>query len=265
MLDLDAYLERIRWTGELRPTLETLTGLFRAHRRAIPFENLDVLLHRGVRLDLDSLQRKLVRARRGGYCFEHATLFAAVLEALGFELVRHTARVVLLLPRTEAPRTHMFLAVTVAADTFVVDPGFGSLAPDVPVPLADRRDGRGESSHSMLHDGTHWVLRARTAGTVIDCWASPLDADNPVDFEVSNHYTATHPGSPFVNRLMLHAITADGSVSVMNREVTRSRATGTQSSVLADRAALRALLDEHFGFDLPDVESLRVPSIEEWR
>ena len=82
---------------------------------------------------------------------------------------------------------------------------------------------------------------------------------------MSNHYTATHPGSPFVNRLMLHAITADGSVSVMNREVTRSRATGTQSSVLADRAALRALLDEHFGFELPDVESLRVPSIEEWR
>jgi N-hydroxyarylamine O-acetyltransferase len=77
-----------------QPTFETLAGLLHAHMLRIQFENLDVLLGRPVRLDLDSLQDKLVRARRGGYCFEHATLFAAVLEKLGFQPVRHAARVV---------------------------------------------------------------------------------------------------------------------------------------------------------------------------
>lgn len=38
-------------------------------------------------------------------------------------------------------------------------------------------------------------------------------------------------------------------------------ATTTQ---LPDRTALRALLAEHFGFDLPEVETLRVPSIPDW-
>ena len=36
------------------------------------------------------------------------------------------------------------------------------------------------------------------------------------------------------------------------------------STQLADRAALPALLVEHFGFDLPEVLHLRVPSIPEW-
>ena len=62
--DLEAYLERIQWRGDLRPSFDVLAGLLRAHMLHIPFENLDVLLGRPVRLDLDSVQRKLVGARR---------------------------------------------------------------------------------------------------------------------------------------------------------------------------------------------------------
>ncbi|HEY6895457.1 MAG TPA: arylamine N-acetyltransferase, partial [Rhodanobacteraceae bacterium] len=69
MLDLEAYLARIQWNGARTPTLATLRALLQAHMRAIPFENLDVLLGRPVRLDLDGVQSKLVLARRGGYCF----------------------------------------------------------------------------------------------------------------------------------------------------------------------------------------------------
>src|SRR5271154_7614360 len=68
-LDLDAYFRRIDWSGDRKPTLETLAGLIEAHTAHIPFENLDVLLGRSVRLDLDGLQDKIVRAHRGGYCF----------------------------------------------------------------------------------------------------------------------------------------------------------------------------------------------------
>ncbi len=265
-IDLDAYFERIRWRGATPATLETLAALLRAHLRWIPFENLDVLLGRGVRLDLDALQDKLVRSCRGGYCFEHATLFAAVLEALGFAPTCHSARVVLFAPRTASPRTHMFLTVPLAQGTFVVDPGFGSLAPDAPVALVDRDEYRGEAqTHWMARDGDYSALRARTDGKVVDCWVSTLEADNPIDFVVANHYTATHPASPFVNRIMLRALTGDGRVTVMNRDVTIRQGTEIRTFALADRAALRALLVEHFGFDLPEVEALRVPSIEEWR
>src|SRR5271163_3069048 len=89
LIDLDAYFDRIQWSGATEPKYATLAGLLDAHMAHIPFENFDVLLGRSVRLDLEGLQSKLVKGRRGGYCFEHATLFAAVLERLGFEPVRH--------------------------------------------------------------------------------------------------------------------------------------------------------------------------------
>jgi len=264
-IDLDAYFERIEWGGDVRPTFETLAGMLRAHMSRIPFENLDVLLHRPVRLDLDGLQEKLVRARRGGYCFEHATLFAAALEQLGFAPVRHTARVVLLAPRTASARTHMFLTVPLAEGTFVLDPGFGAQAPNVPVAVEDRAMSLSDDeTHWLVRNGRYWVLRVRTDDKIVDAWVSTLEEENPVDFEMGNHFTSTHPNSPFVNRILMRALNADGRVTVMNRDVTIQRENHADSSVLADRPALRALLVEHFGFDLPEVEHLRVPSIPEW-
>lgn len=264
-LHLDAYFERIGWGGATSATYDTLAGLLRAQVERIPFENLDVLLGRGVRLDLPSLEHKLIHGRRGGYCFEHATLLAAVLEALGFVLVRHTARVVMVVPRSHAPRTHMFLTVSLPEGRFVVDPGFGGLAPRVPVPLRDgarvELDG---DLHWMARDEDHWLLRARIDGKDADCWASTLEHDNLVDFEVGNHFTATHPSSPFVTRLMLRAFTPAGRISVMNRTVTQWRNGVVDTRALCDRTELRALLAQSFGIDMPEVGTMRVPLVPEW-
>jgi N-hydroxyarylamine O-acetyltransferase len=265
-LDLDAYLARIGWSGALTEDYATLVRLLDAHMRHFPFENLDVLLGRGIRIDLASVQDKLVRARRGGYCFEQATLFSAVLEKIGFTLMRHTARVVIVAARDASPRTHMFLVVTLPEGRFVVDPGFGALAPRVPVPLENGRVVRvGDEAHWMAHDDGYLVLRTQAKDKTIDCWITTLDRDNVVDFEVGNHFTATFPDSPFRSRIMLRALTPGGRVSVMNRDVTIRRGDAVETAQLADRAALRALLQRHFGFDLPEVETLRVPSIPEWR
>lgn len=265
-IDLDAYFNRIQWGGSTRPTYDTLAQLVGAHMRHIPFENLDVLLGRGIRIDLDSIQRKLVRARRGGYCFEHATLFAAVLEQLGFQPVRHSSRVVLLAPRTEAPRTHMFLTVPLPEGTFVVDPGFGSLAPRVPVPLVDGKQASIEGeTHWMVRDAGHWVLRAQVrSDTPVDAWITTMEQDYPIDYEMANHYTSTHPASPFMNRILMRALTDDGRVTVMNRDATIWRGNTPHKFELEDRRALRGLLLEYFGIDLPEVEHMRVPGVAEW-
>jgi N-hydroxyarylamine O-acetyltransferase len=265
-LDLDAYLARIGWAGPLRADHATLAGLLRAHMDHVPFENLDVLLGHGIRLDLAGLQDKLVHQRRGGYCFEQATLFAAVLERLGFSLVRHTARVVMRLPRHEAPRTHMFLTVQLPEGRFVADPGLGGLACRAPLPLVDGQRVQVEAqTHWLQQEGHYWWLRTlQQNGQPADAWVGTLDPENPQDFEMGNHYTASHPSSGFVNRIMLRAYMPGGQVTVSNRDVTVRGGEQVQTSQLADRAALRALLQQHFGFDLPQVERMRVPSIPEW-
>jgi len=84
MMDLDAYFRRIGYSGSRAPTLETLAALHALHPTAIPFENLDTLRGAPVRLDLDSLERKLVRQRRGGYCFEQNLLLRTCSPRSGF-------------------------------------------------------------------------------------------------------------------------------------------------------------------------------------
>src|SRR5438105_120124 len=92
--DQDAWFKRIGYKGPSTPTLETLRGLIEAHAAAISYESIDVLLDRMPRLDLVSLQRKMIGSRRGGYCFEQNMLFRGGLRALGFDVTSLQARVV---------------------------------------------------------------------------------------------------------------------------------------------------------------------------
>jgi N-hydroxyarylamine O-acetyltransferase len=264
-VDLAAYRARIGWQDAARQDLATLEAVLAAHTRAIPFENLDVLLGRAIALDLPALEAKLVHARRGGYCFEQATLFAAVLEALGFAIERHIARVVLTTPRDASPRTHMFVVVTIDGARYVADPGFGALAARVPLPLEDgRRVAFGHDEHWMARDGDGWKLCATSDGNDLDCWITALEPVPFVDFVVGNHYTSTFAASPFVNRLMMRAVTDDGRVAVMNRDVTIRRDGAIERRQLADRRELRELVATHFGFDLAGIERIRVPGVAEW-
>jgi N-hydroxyarylamine O-acetyltransferase len=251
-MQLERYFERVRWGGATTPTADVLAGLLAHHMREIPFENLDALLGRPPSLEIEAVEAKLVGARRGGYCYEHATLFAAVLRELGFEVRAHSARVVIVSPRNEAPRTHMFLTV----GAYVLDPGFGRNAPRVPVPL----DGTPAGAHRIVRDGADNVLEA--GGQRM--WVSSLEHDIPIDFVMANHFTATHPRSPFTQHLLMRAFTDDGEVRVMNRDATVIRGGKTETSTLADRAELRALVATHFGFDLPEISTLRVPAVPGW-
>jgi N-hydroxyarylamine O-acetyltransferase len=269
--DLDAYLARIgsnvRSCGSLDPpqSIDAIAALMRAHMAAIPFENFDVLLGRGVRVDLDSVFAKLVTDRRGGYCFEHGTLFQAALRAMGVDATAHAARVLLVAPKAEAPRTHMFLTIADGGTTWVLDPGFGGPGPLVPVPLIEGQEARhAHDVHRLVRRDGEWVLEGLIKGAMTPLWTSSLEPQFPVDFALANHYVSTFSESPFVTRLMIRALTPEGRVSAMNRDVTTLRNGVDRKHQLADRIALRTLVASYFGFDMPEIERLRVPSVPEW-
>ena len=91
-LDLSG-LPRVVGLTRRDPGLDALSELHEAHVRAFPFENIDVLLGNHPGVSLEAVQEKFVGRRRGGYCFEHGTLFSAVLERLGYDVRRHLGRV----------------------------------------------------------------------------------------------------------------------------------------------------------------------------
>jgi N-hydroxyarylamine O-acetyltransferase len=134
--DIDAYLTRLSYSGPREPTLRVLASIVSAHAAAIPYEDIDVLLNRGIALDIGVLQQKLVQHKRGGYCFEQNTLLAAALETLGFRITRLGGRVIRGLPvSTETVRGHKLLRVDLPEGPYIADVGFGSLTSTGPLAL----------------------------------------------------------------------------------------------------------------------------------
>ena len=92
-MDLQAYLDRIGFKGPVRPDLATLRAVHRAHQYAVPFENLDVQLRRPVVLDIEPNYDKIVRRRRGGWCYEMNGVMGWALREIGFDVMRMGAGV----------------------------------------------------------------------------------------------------------------------------------------------------------------------------
>ncbi|MFJ4863799.1 arylamine N-acetyltransferase [Streptomyces sp. NPDC088748] len=271
-LDLDAYLARIGWAGssgdegqprELRPDLDTLYAVHRAHTAAIAFESLDVLLGRPVALDLKSIEAKLVHDRRGGYCYEQNSLLAAALERIGFEVSGRGAR-----NRTRGDSllavTHAVLVVTVEGEPWLCDAGFGHQGPREPLPLG--RPGtevrQGEWTYRVREEenGVLVVCLLR-GGAWRDLYAFSPQPYHPVDYVVLNHYSSSHPASSFVGRLVVQHPGDGVRRALVGRELTRLHPDGRAEQESVGPDELLAVLDREFGLRLPERDAAELVRI----
>jgi N-hydroxyarylamine O-acetyltransferase len=254
-LDLSAYCARIGYDGPRAPTLATLHALTAAHARAIPFENLDVLLGRGIDLGPEAVFDKLVRRRRGGYCFEQNGLFLHVLTTLGFDVRPLSARGRIFPARQQTPpRTHLFLEVVIDGARWLTDVGIGGLS----LTSAIRFDTEGEQPtlhepRRIVREGDHWLHQARLGADWTNVYEFTGEEMPPIDREVGNWYTSTHPRSHFRDRLIVARAAPDGRrVSLLDGQL-RVRERDGRSSVRAvgSADALLAVLAEEFGLEFP--------------
>ena len=250
-LDVAAYLGRIGYTGAMRPTRAVLEALHLAHSSHIPFENLDVLLRRPIRLDLDSLQSKLIRGGRGGYCFEHNLLFAALLEHAGFSLSRLSARIRYGAQRV-LPRTHMLLLVSAEGCDWIADVGFGMDGLLLPVPFGtgEAQEQFGRFYRAVPEQG-QWTLQIREGSDWAALYTFSLEPQYPADYEPANYYTSSHPDSRFVQTLTVQQPAPEARKLLRNRELTIDRRGAiTKRSIVGDEALLD-VLEEEFHLRMP--------------
>ncbi len=251
-LDLDAYVWRIGYVGDLAPTVETLTRLHRAHTLAIPFENLDILLGKPIPLDLASLQDKLVGRRRGGYCFEQNTLFAAVLEAVGFGVTRLAARV-RLGRDPPTPRTHMVLAVEVEGERWLADVGFGGDGLLDPLRFGFGGPVRqGEWTYELEREGASHVVRSLHSNGWVDLYEFTQEPQLPIDYEVANHFTSTWPRSPFVTGIRVQRPGPEERLVLSDDALIVQRPEGEQRVEVTSDRELLEILAERFGLAFPE-------------
>jgi N-hydroxyarylamine O-acetyltransferase len=251
LLDLDAYLRRTGYAGERRPTRAALGALHLAHATHIPFENLDILLGRPIRLDLPALEAKLVAGRRGGYCFEQNTLFAAALEQFGFAVTPLAARVRLGASRV-TPRTHMLLLVEAEGTPWLADVGFGGEGLLFPLPLTAGPVARQFLwNYRLTEEAGLWVLQQMHGGAWHDLYAFTLERQYPADFEVANHYTSTHPSSPFLRMPTVQRPTPEARHVLRGRELTVLVGEEASTRSLAGDDELLHVLADTFGLSFP--------------
>ncbi len=254
-LDLDAYFDRIRDGGPRGPTLDVLNRLMEAHVQAIPFENLDVLLGAGIDLGVDAVFDKLVRRRRGGYCFEQNGLFLEVLAALGFSVRPLSARVRLQAwPGGIPPRTHLFLEVTVGGGRWLADVGVGAMSLTSAIRFAaGEEQATPHEPRRIVREGDHWLHQARLGDTWTDVYEFTGEGMPPIDREVANWYTSAHPRSHFRQVLMAaRALPDGGRLTLRDAELKRrDRAGGVETRLLQSADQLLHALASEFGLVFP--------------
>jgi N-hydroxyarylamine O-acetyltransferase len=249
--DLAAYLKRIEYAGPTAPTLETLRDLHLAHATHIPFENLDILLGRPIRIDLDSVFSKLVTDQRGGYCFEQNTLFAAVLESIGFQVKRLSARVRMGYEEVR-PRTHMLLAVDIQGEPWIADAGFGGEGLLHPLPLRPGEVARHfDWQYRIAPGGDQYVLQSLHPEGWFDLYTFTLEEQHPIDYEMANYFTSTHPHSRFVQLLVAQKPDPQCRVTLVNRRLLRQTPRSAYEEILEDDGAIVAALEKHFSLRFP--------------
>jgi N-hydroxyarylamine O-acetyltransferase len=243
------YLSRIG-LGGIGPDA-TLSQIHLAHRETFLFENVSIQSGGAISVKLADIERKFLDEGRGGYCFEHNTLFAAALADLGFAPVTLLGRV-----RRGPPerwcRTHMVLRVP-GAECWLADVGFGALGLLEPIPLRDGASStQGGLEYSLRRDGHLWVLSMRDAsGDTMDLYEFSDDPQTAWDVEVANHFTSTHPESVFRRALTIQRSSRDERIILRTGVLTRYR-NGWMTDEPIDRAQLTQIARELFGVELPD-------------
>jgi N-hydroxyarylamine O-acetyltransferase len=272
---LAAYLARIGLSEVPSVTPEGLGALLAAHRRAIAFENLDIPLGRGIRIDSDSVFDKLVTRRRGGYCFEQNRLLGDMMSEIGFQFRPLLARVHLGHPDDTIPtRSHVTLLVRLEGAFWIAEGGFGGS--DLPaLPLADGATASSPDGarHRLRRTGApagEWLLERAGPHGATDGRAQPhedwqpqysfdLAPVAPADLEQANHWTSTRLGMRFTTLHVASIVLDDGFASMVDRTLSIHR----NSEKIIDEITKSADYAEHlralFRLDFSDEEAAALP------
>ncbi len=239
-------LKRINYSGDLTPNLHTLTALQSAFLLTVPFENLDIHAGRPINIDSQSLYKKIVEERRGGFCYECNSLFGELLSALGYRITIISAR--------------MFGSSDVAGQEFDHLTHIVHLAQDY---LVDVGQGRGFRTPLLLDgtpvtaEGIHYRVQ-QTVETLQVQAQAPNENWKPVfnftttarqrqDFLPMCHYHQTSPDSVFTKQPLATLALPDGRISLAGFNFSRTIGQDRTEIVLESPAARLDCLETEFG------------------
>jgi N-hydroxyarylamine O-acetyltransferase len=254
---LDLYFERIKYSESPNVNLQTLRDLHLLHLQHIPYENIDVFCHQGIKLDRETLTRKILLRQRGGYCFEQNGLFFMALTELGFNCQANMARVHRNRPEPGG-RTHHINLVELEGQTWVCDVGFGGSGFREPLML--RADVEVEQLGEIyrLHESDEhgFYLQKKMEDDWQALYTFKIERALPIDLHMANFYTSKSPDHVFLDAIRGTRLTPRGRVTLLDHtfkvfDLTRRT---LKKETVTDFAAYLGNLKEHLGVQLNEAE-----------
>ena len=238
-----------------QPDLGFLGDITLRHVAQFAFSSVGPLLGDDLPLDIESLYRRIVVKRRGGYCFEQNGLLQAILEELGFSVNLYLGRVIYN-QDIHPGLTHRITLVEIDGNHYIADVGFGPLGPQLPVSLS------GEESRESFrvfrieerHPGEFHMQTLKDNG-FYSLYKFELNRYGQADCEVGHFYSHKHPKATFVNHLVVSKIMDHEVRSLRNRDFWVITESGEQRITIDNGAQLQMILSTRFGVKVNNAES----------
>lgn len=246
-MDINTYLRRINYHGSLAPTAQTLRELQVAHLLSVPFENLSIHAGQPIVLNDEALFAKIVDGRRGGFCYELNGLFAALLRALGFDVMMLSAGVANAEGEFGPDFDHMTL-MAVLDERWLVDVGFGDSFRE-PLLLDERSEqAQGPRSYRIVPNGAHLILTRRDHGGEWKAqYRFTLQRHDYADYAEMCRYHQTSPQSHFTKARVCTRATPGGRVTLSELRLITTTERGDRLELpLADELEYAKVLSEQF-------------------
>jgi len=246
-MNVSAYLARIGYTGPVTPTPEVLRAIHRAHMLAVPFENLDISRGRKIVVDQDACVRKIVEEHRGGFCYEMNGAFAALLQAIGFQITLLSARVA----RQDGSFGPEFDHLTLRVDLdrpWLADVGFGDsfIEPLRLLPGIAQKDGT-QIYRILETAGVLQLEKWEAEGSWKAQYRFSLQPRRLQEFAEMCHYHQSSPDSSFTRKRLCTRATPEGRITLSDMKLIITRnGEKKEERMLANEEEWRAALRQHF-------------------
>ena len=188
-----------------------------------------------------------------------------MLEALGYHVRPLSARVRYQRPRDFIPaRTHVFVRVEIEGTSWLADVGVGgfSLTSAIRLDTAEEQSTPHEPRRIVREEG-RLFHQVRLGNEWHDLCEFTLEEMPPIDRELGNWFTSTHPQSHFKSRLVVARAIADGGrKTILNREFTVRRREGVETRLMRTPEALLSVLANDFGLAFAEQTVFSCPALD---
>ncbi|WP_438425491.1 arylamine N-acetyltransferase family protein [Aquimarina macrocephali] len=250
-MDIQPYLERIKYTKDISATEKVLFELQQAHLKSVPFENLDIHYNREITLDIDAIYNKIVVQKRGGFCYELNGLFYHLLKKIGFDVKMISGRVYSKSKDYGKEYDHLAIIASIRNNDYLVDVGFGkfSYTPLLIKTGVKLSDDFGYFKFDKFNDD---YLRVNEIVNEVSTpqYIFKTIGRNFNEFQEMCTFHQTSKDSHFTQKKVISMVTDTGRITLNDKQCKITKGTDSEIIEFTEEIKFNELLKEYFDIEI---------------